>query len=244
MNPLIRIELFKQLRYHTPIYKPVAGVVFQQCCVRKQDKKAGIERLIKVLIFCMEYMVRYMVVSGTPSDTCDVSVVSCQHFTTSLRPGKIENNCLVVDLKGGILRAGSSDERCLMKKQLGPWPVVVRLLVQKLFGPSKVEDLHTMFFQCETSFFVVKQHGKPVVNHSFREFQAARSVSKFNNGFDGVFQTTFGSRKSSVLTLTLMARLDMPRAMFLSRKMFTGDLFVVPVLIDIWWLVDTQCCSC
>lgn len=27
-----------------------------------QDKRAGIERLIKVLIFCMEYMVRYMVV--------------------------------------------------------------------------------------------------------------------------------------------------------------------------------------
>ncbi|CAK9113081.1 Sec14 cytosolic factor (Phosphatidylinositol/phosphatidyl-choline transfer protein) (PI/PC TP) (Sporulation-specific protein 20) [Durusdinium trenchii] len=42
-----------------------------------KDKKAGIERLIKVLIFCMEYMCRYMVV-----------------------PGKIENNCLVVDLKG------------------------------------------------------------------------------------------------------------------------------------------------
>jgi len=42
-----------------------------------KDKRAGIERLIKVLIFCMEYMVRYMVV-----------------------PGKIENNCLVVDLKG------------------------------------------------------------------------------------------------------------------------------------------------
>ncbi|CAE7560718.1 sec14 [Symbiodinium pilosum] len=42
-----------------------------------KDKAAGIERLIKVLIFSMEYMVRYMVV-----------------------PGKIENNCLVVDLKG------------------------------------------------------------------------------------------------------------------------------------------------
>ncbi|CAJ1380500.1 unnamed protein product [Effrenium voratum] len=42
-----------------------------------KDKKAGIERLIKVLIFCMEYMVRYMVV-----------------------PGRVENNCLIVDLKG------------------------------------------------------------------------------------------------------------------------------------------------
>lgn len=42
-----------------------------------KDKAAGIERLIRVLIFSMEYMVRYMVV-----------------------PGKIENNCLVVDLKG------------------------------------------------------------------------------------------------------------------------------------------------
>eukprot|EP00931_Biecheleriopsis_adriatica_P061191 TRINITY_DN3678_c0_g1_i1.p1 TRINITY_DN3678_c0_g1~~TRINITY_DN3678_c0_g1_i1.p1 ORF type:complete len:484 (+),score=123.15 TRINITY_DN3678_c0_g1_i1:208-1659(+) len=42
-----------------------------------KDKKTGTERLIRVLIFCMEYMVRYMCV-----------------------PGRIENNCLIVDLKG------------------------------------------------------------------------------------------------------------------------------------------------
>jgi len=42
-----------------------------------KDKKTGTEKLIRVLIFCMEYMVRYMCV-----------------------PGKVENNCLIVDLKG------------------------------------------------------------------------------------------------------------------------------------------------
>eukprot|EP00933_Yihiella_yeosuensis_P068018 TRINITY_DN7324_c0_g1_i2.p1 TRINITY_DN7324_c0_g1~~TRINITY_DN7324_c0_g1_i2.p1 ORF type:complete len:519 (-),score=142.40 TRINITY_DN7324_c0_g1_i2:170-1561(-) len=42
-----------------------------------KDKKAGLDKLIRTLIFCMEYMIRYMVV-----------------------PGKIENNCLIVDLKG------------------------------------------------------------------------------------------------------------------------------------------------
>jgi hypothetical protein len=40
-------------------------------------KEKRIDKLIKVLIFCMEYMLRYMV---------------C--------PGRIENNCLIVDLKG------------------------------------------------------------------------------------------------------------------------------------------------
>lgn len=42
-----------------------------------RDKKAGLEKLIRTLIFCMEYMIRYMVV-----------------------PGRIENNCLIVDLTG------------------------------------------------------------------------------------------------------------------------------------------------
>ncbi|CAE8594190.1 unnamed protein product [Polarella glacialis] len=41
------------------------------------DKKAGTDKLIRTLIFCMEYMIRYMLV-----------------------PGRIENNCLIVDLKG------------------------------------------------------------------------------------------------------------------------------------------------
>lgn len=40
-------------------------------------KEKAVDRLIRLLIFCMEYMIRYMVV-----------------------PGIIENNCLVVDLKG------------------------------------------------------------------------------------------------------------------------------------------------
>mmetsp|Transcript_64606 Transcript_64606/g.199965 ORF Transcript_64606/g.199965 Transcript_64606/m.199965 type:complete len:487 (-) Transcript_64606:173-1633(-) len=40
-----------------------------------QEKR--IDKLIRILIFCMEYMIRYMLV-----------------------PGRIENNCLIVDLKG------------------------------------------------------------------------------------------------------------------------------------------------
>lgn len=40
-------------------------------------KERRTDRLIRVLIFCMEYMIRYMLV-----------------------PGKVENNCLIVDLKG------------------------------------------------------------------------------------------------------------------------------------------------
>lgn len=40
-------------------------------------KEKSVDRLIKMLIFCMEYMIRYMMV-----------------------PGVIENNCLLVDLKG------------------------------------------------------------------------------------------------------------------------------------------------
>eukprot|EP00442_Polarella_glacialis_P011851 CAMPEP_0115150674 /NCGR_PEP_ID=MMETSP0227-20121206/65175_1 /TAXON_ID=89957 /ORGANISM="Polarella glacialis, Strain CCMP 1383" /LENGTH=267 /DNA_ID=CAMNT_0002561075 /DNA_START=52 /DNA_END=852 /DNA_ORIENTATION=- len=42
-----------------------------------KDKKAGTDKLIRTLIFSMEYMIRYMLV-----------------------PGRIENNCLIVDLKG------------------------------------------------------------------------------------------------------------------------------------------------
>jgi len=40
-------------------------------------KEKCIDRLIRVLVFCMEYMLRYMLI-----------------------PGKVENNCLIVDLKG------------------------------------------------------------------------------------------------------------------------------------------------
>jgi len=40
-------------------------------------KEKRIDKMIRILIFCMEYMIRYMLV-----------------------PGRIENNCLIVDLKG------------------------------------------------------------------------------------------------------------------------------------------------
>jgi len=40
-------------------------------------KEKRVDKLIRILVFCMEYMLRYMVV-----------------------PGRVENNCLIVDLKG------------------------------------------------------------------------------------------------------------------------------------------------
>jgi len=54
------------------------AIVVRCCRVPKQwYRDNDIGRLLRILIFCMEYMMRYMVL-----------------------PGKIENNCLIVDLKG------------------------------------------------------------------------------------------------------------------------------------------------
>ena len=46
-----------------------------------QDKRAGIERLIKVLIFCMEYMVRYMVVPSPEARKTDGSSTAFFSFS-------------------------------------------------------------------------------------------------------------------------------------------------------------------
>lgn len=53
-------------------------IVVRACRIpQKWYKEKSIDKLIRILIFCMEYMIRYMVV-----------------------PGKVECNCLIVDLKG------------------------------------------------------------------------------------------------------------------------------------------------